>query len=126
MFNHSSTPNINYVRDYNTDSIAYITSRVVEEGEELCNFYGTKLWFEESDNIKDRRRFEDSEDQEGDPFLKMIGLDLGAEDGDRGKVIPEEELPFEALDISNLVQEEDLESVRISRLRGGTLSFLHR
>jgi len=35
---------------------------------------------------------------------------------DRGKVIPEEELPFEALDINNFVEEEDLESVRTGQL----------
>jgi tRNA-specific adenosine deaminase 3 len=116
-FNHSPTPNINYVRDYGVDSIRYITSRVVEEGEELCGFYGPKLWFEESDNIKDGcSPLEDSEDLEGDPFLEMMmDFDSGADVEDRGKVIPEEELPFEALDINNLVQEEDLDSVRTSR-----------
>jgi hypothetical protein len=36
----------------------------------------------------------------------------GAKIEDIRKVIPEEELPFEALDINNLVQEEDFESVR--------------
>lgn len=45
----------------------------------------------------------------------MIDLDLAVGVEDRGKVIPEEELPFEALVISNLVQEEDYESVRTSR-----------
>ena len=45
-----------------------------------------------------------------------MDLDLGAGVEDSGKVIPEEELPFEALDINNLVQEEDLESVRTGKL----------
>lgn len=35
---------------------------------------------------------------------------------DREKVIQEEELPFEALDINNFVEEEDLESVRTGQL----------
>ena len=47
--------------------------------------------------------------------LKMIYFDLGVNVEDRGKVIPEEGLPFQALDINNLLQEEDLESVRTSR-----------
>lgn len=42
----------------------------------------------------------------------MTDLDPGVEVGDIRKIIPEEELPFEALDINNLVQEEDFESVR--------------
>lgn len=45
-----------------------------------------------------------------------MDLDFGAGVEDSGKVIPEEELPFEALDINNLVQEEDLESVRTGKL----------
>ena len=45
-----------------------------------------------------------------------MDLDFGADVEDSGKVIPEEELPFEALDINNLVQEEDLESIRTGKL----------
>ena len=32
------------------------------------------------------------------------------------RVVPEEELPFEALDINNFVREEDLDSVRTGQL----------
>lgn len=46
----------------------------------------------------------------------MIGLDFRVDVKDPGKVIPEEELPFEALDINNFVLEEDLESVRTGQL----------
>jgi len=46
----------------------------------------------------------------------MMDLDFGVQVEDPGKVIPEEDLPFEALDINNLVQEEDLESVRVGQL----------
>ena len=112
LFNHSLTPNLNYIRDYNTGSIVYTTSREVEEGEELCTFYGTKLWFKDVNTKDDRSVLEDSEDREGHPFSKMMDLDSDVDVEDRGKVVTEEELPFEALDISNLMQEEDFESVR--------------
>lgn len=46
----------------------------------------------------------------------MVDPDFGTDIEDLGKVIPAEELPFEALDINNFVQEEDLESVRKGRL----------
>jgi len=46
----------------------------------------------------------------------MVNLYSGAGVEDLGKVVPEEELPFEALNINNLVQEEDLESVRTGQL----------
>jgi len=116
LFNHSSTPNLNYIRDYSTDSIKYTTSREVQAGEELCIFYGTKLWFEESVSTGNRcSRLQEGED-EGDPFSRMIGLGFGMDVEDLGKVIPEEELPFEALDINNFVEEEDLGSVRTGQL----------
>ena len=88
----------------------------MQAGEELCIFYGAKLWFEESVSTEDHHsRLQEIED-EGDPFSRMIGLDFGMDVEDPGKVIPEGELPFEALDINSFVQEEDLESVRTSQL----------
>jgi len=54
-----------------------------------------------------------------------MDLASGADAEDLGKVVPEEDLPFEALDINNLVQEEDLESVRTGQLeREGSLSVV--
>lgn len=41
-----------------------------------------------------------------------MDFDFDVDVEDPGKVIPEQDLPFEALDINNLAQEEDLESVR--------------
>ena len=46
----------------------------------------------------------------------MVDLDFGLDAEDPGKVVPEEELPFEVLDINNALQEEDLESVRTGQL----------
>lgn len=108
LFNHSPTPNLNYIRNYEADSIRYVTSKEVQAGEELCIFYGTDLWFEDL-NTKDRNS--PLEESEGDPFAKM-DLSPGVDVEDPKRVIPEEELPFEALDINDIVQEEDLESVR--------------
>lgn len=46
----------------------------------------------------------------------MVDPDFGADIEDPGKIIPAEDLPFEALDINNFVQEEDLESIRKGQL----------
>ena len=108
MFNHSPTPNLNYIRNYETDSIKYITSKEVQAGEELCIFYGTDLWFEDLSTKDCNSPLEESE---GNPFTKM-DLDPGEDVEDPKRVVPEERLPFEAIDINNLEQEEDLESVR--------------
>ena len=48
--------------------------------------------------------------------MKTMDLDSCADLEGSEKVVPEEELPFEALDINNLVQEEDLESIRTGQL----------
>jgi tRNA-specific adenosine deaminase 3 len=123
LFNHSPTPNLNYTLDYNTGSIKYTTSREVQAGEELSIFYGTKLWFEESVSTGDHHsRLQENED-ERDPFSEMMDLDFGMDVEDLGKVIPEEDLPFEALDMNNFVQEEDLESVRIGQLNPRGLPY---
>ena len=125
MFNHSATPNLNHIRDYETDSIKYVTTREIQAGEELCIFYGDKLWFEESGSTgNSNSQPQDSED-EGNPFSRMMDLDIDVDVEDPEKIVPEEELPFEALDINNFPQEEDLGSIRTSQLnRRGLLSAL--
>ena len=49
----------------------------------------------------------------GPRFSKTMGPDF---DVDLGKVVSEEQLPLEALDINNFVQEEDIEPVRAGQL----------
>ena len=46
------------------------------------------------------------------PPTEMLGLGFGVGLEDPTKVVPEEVLPFEALDVNDLLQEEDLKSVR--------------
>ncbi|KAH7922040.1 hypothetical protein BV22DRAFT_992990, partial [Leucogyrophana mollusca] len=46
LFNHSSSPNVSYTTDSREDRIRYTTTRLVDQDEELCIFYGHKLWFE--------------------------------------------------------------------------------
>lgn len=48
LFNHSSAPNVNFIRNFSTSTITFTTSRAVEPGDELCICYSadeTKLWF---------------------------------------------------------------------------------
>jgi hypothetical protein len=42
----------------------------------------------------------------------MTDLESSVDVGDPTEAVPEGELPFEALDINSLIQEEDIESVR--------------
>ncbi|WVR05762.1 hypothetical protein IAU60_002787 [Kwoniella sp. DSM 27419] len=48
LFNHSSSPNVNFIRNSKEGTIRFLTSRRVEPGEELCICYTAdekKLWF---------------------------------------------------------------------------------
>lgn len=50
MFNHSTLhQNVGWERDVNNKVIVYKTLREVEEGEELCISYGSRLWFKDAD-----------------------------------------------------------------------------
>ncbi|CCA73599.1 hypothetical protein PIIN_07551 [Serendipita indica DSM 11827] len=48
LFNHSSSPNVNYIKKKDMGYIEYTAARDLHVGEELCIFYGPNLWFEDS------------------------------------------------------------------------------
>ncbi|KAI8889877.1 protein methyltransferase [Backusella circina FSU 941] len=50
MFNHNSTPNVGFIRDFNNKLIRYVTLREIQPEEELCISYGNHLWFEDDDS----------------------------------------------------------------------------
>ncbi|KAG6336756.1 hypothetical protein ID866_2325 [Astraeus odoratus] len=49
LFNHSELPNVSYSIDTARDCIVYTSSRTIYPDEELCIFYGHKLWFDPVD-----------------------------------------------------------------------------
>ncbi|TXT13082.1 hypothetical protein VHUM_01483 [Vanrija humicola] len=78
LFNHSSTPNVNFVRNTAANTITFTTSRSVQPGEELCICYSadeTKLWFIPSQGLKPALS-----DDEGDGLKRLA--DLNVEDSD--------------------------------------------
>lgn len=62
MFNHSSKPNVGFIRDFKNGVIRYVTLREVKQDEELCISYGSNLWFECDDD--EQNTAEESEDDE--------------------------------------------------------------
>jgi tRNA-specific adenosine deaminase 3 len=51
LFNHSRTPNVNFIRNTTANTISFRTVKRVEPGEELCICYSadeSKLWFVDS------------------------------------------------------------------------------
>ncbi|KAI1797052.1 hypothetical protein LXA43DRAFT_985739 [Ganoderma leucocontextum] len=125
LFNHSQRPNVSYTIDHATDSIRYTTSQRVLPDEELCIFYGHKLWFNPVD-VADDVQVEAREERDdgwgglcgvGDDGNEtdVAGLSLfdGFAEGDPDQLIPEEELPFKRLKLTpDEQEEEDMDSVR--------------
>jgi SET domain-containing protein len=46
LFNHADPPNVEYRIKRSMQEIQYFACRTIEEGEELCIFYGHNLWFQ--------------------------------------------------------------------------------
>lgn len=75
LFNHSSSPNINYIRDYEKSVIRFTASRSIEPGEELCICYAadeSKLWFINSDEA--RQQGEEDDETELFPPEEVVEL----------------------------------------------------
>lgn len=81
LFNHSSAPNVSYTLDPTTESIRYTTTRRILTGEELCIFYGHKLWFDAVDTVHEPSNTADADVPVEDGFGGLAGLEMD-EDGD--------------------------------------------
>lgn len=118
IFNHSKIPNISYTMDPDTESIRYATTRVIEEGEELCIFYGHKLWFEPVDVEPEIRKSEEPDDGWGGLSLvggeETTGYDHLASllDGPDDDIIPDDQLPFTRMKLVDDEAEDDPNAVR--------------
>ncbi|KAL1677914.1 hypothetical protein EV122DRAFT_213210 [Schizophyllum commune] len=82
LFNHSSAPNVSYVLDPLTESIRYTTTRRILLGEELCIFYGHKLWFDAVDAADGPSNATDADLPVDDGFGGLAGLEMGTKDGE--------------------------------------------
>jgi tRNA-specific adenosine deaminase 3 len=108
LFNHSESPNVSFLLDTARESIRYTTVKDVEEGEEMCIFYGHKLWFEPAGL---RTAVTTTSEEENDGWGGLFGvLDSNNDD----EVVKEEDLPFEKL--KPPPEEETLESIRTGKI----------
>lgn len=118
LFNHSQTPNISYTLDPDTESIRYTATRTVREGEELCIFYGHKLWFKPTDIEPDSSTL--SENDDGWGGLSSISNEDDSDfdemphflEGHPDEIIPEDQLPFVRMKLLEDEAEDELSSVR--------------
>lgn len=96
MFNHSSSPNVNFLRNYDTNTIRFSASRTIQAGEELCISYAadeSKLWFVKTDptsasnsagaNGSMTTAVSDDEDSTVFPPIELLALDENEDAEDR-------------------------------------------
>lgn len=128
LFNHSSTPNVSYTLDHETESIRYTTSRIVTKDEELCIFYGHKLWFQDADGPSHSVA---TADDSIDPLAGLPLMDYEDQvpsgemsrpsellflEGDPDEIIPEAQLPFTRLKLVDDEEEDEIEHVRLGTI----------
>jgi tRNA-specific adenosine deaminase 3 len=120
LFNHSETPNVSYILDAFTDSIRYITAKLIEPGDEMCIFYGHTLWFDPVSSSQPCQVLnEENDDQWGGLTGISDDVDVGHfPDSDADEIIPVEDLPFIRVKVArDEDEEEDLSTVRTSKLQ---------
>ncbi|TDL23140.1 hypothetical protein BD410DRAFT_747098 [Rickenella mellea] len=115
LFNHSDNPNVQFSIDTSTESIRYTTTRRIEADEELCIFYGHKLWFHLAGQPSSAVALREKDGYENDDSLG--GLDILQDiycgsnpfkDGDPSDILQENELPFERI---RVIPEDDSDDI---------------
>ncbi|OWT41077.1 tRNA-specific adenosine deaminase 3 [Cryptococcus neoformans] len=69
LFNHSSRPNVNFIRSPSTKTIRFVTAKSISPGEELCICYTadeSKLWFTPARGEEEDNEVVEGESDEGD------------------------------------------------------------
>ena len=121
LFNHSQQPNVTYTLDSETESIRYTTTRKIEEGEELCIFYGHKLWFDVLDAGPSEFQLQEPDDGWGgltgvetteDDSSALDRLVSKYADGNPHEVVNEGDLPFTRIKLYRDDEEDELSAVR--------------
>ena len=105
LFNHSEYPNVSFSLDTKSECIRYTATRPISPDEELCIFYGHKLWFTPAEGQDDMT----GEVEAGDDWdaLRSISVEDAPENectnvrpqnpfagGDPKAILSDEELPF--------------------------------
>ncbi|OCF33284.1 hypothetical protein I316_05025 [Kwoniella heveanensis BCC8398] len=121
LFNHSSSPNVNFIRSTSNGTIKFLTSRRVEKGEELCICYiadESKLWFVPADQKQKQKQ----KQKQGRRRRRKNDHNGGCEDMSESESGPESESAGsssdsssdvdlgEAIDVEDLVDQDVLEA----------------
>ncbi|KAG2039624.1 hypothetical protein BDR03DRAFT_951649 [Suillus americanus] len=118
IFNHSSHPNVTYMIDPAHECIKYTSTRAINPEEELCIFYGHKLWFDlvdTAENLEPQVCLDQSDQSE---FLDILAIDIEVDEvepwvtGDPNDILEGDALPFIWKKLQIDEEEESMEDIR--------------
>ena len=113
LFNHSEAPNVSFSIGTSSNTIQYTVSRIVLSNEELCIFYGQRLWFQPAEAPIDVSVAADGLDREWKTINSVFCDPNPFLEGYQDDHVPESELPFRRTKVTPDDEEEDFEgSVR--------------
>jgi tRNA-specific adenosine deaminase 3 len=107
---------VSYFIDTYTDTIRFMTTRLINSEEELCIFYGHQLWFEPVEAAAQANTPTETESTKG----VWEGLCVTKEannmvDDFSPEVIPEDKLPCTRVTLTLDHEEEDLSTIRTGK-----------
>lgn len=119
LFNHSSHPNVTYTLDPAHECIRYTSARTINPDEELCIFYGHKLWFDPVD-ITETLEPQLPLDKHSQSDILAVDNKVGETrplgPGDPNDVLQIDTLPFIWKKLQIDEEEENMEDIRTSKL----------
>jgi tRNA-specific adenosine deaminase 3 len=95
---------VSYLLDSEHACIKFMTLRAIAPSDELCIFYGSKLWFDDKSSTVPVVG-EESEDE--DLLVGLAGLEWDEANGDSKALIPEADLPFEKVAVGESDEDEE-------------------
>ncbi|OJA16836.1 hypothetical protein AZE42_03632 [Rhizopogon vesiculosus] len=118
LFNHSTHPNVIYMLDRAHECIKYASARTINPDEELCIFYGHKLWFDPV-GIVETLEPQLSLDQHDQPaFFDILAIYDEADDtellgsSDPNDILESDALPFTWKKLQVDEEEENMDDIR--------------
>jgi tRNA-specific adenosine deaminase 3 len=129
LFNHSGQPNVSFSIDSARECITYTSARAINPNEELCIFYGHKLWFDPVDDMIhtiNSRCGTPGLNDEADPWGGLARIQGNTADVNAGtstklhksidELVEEEDLPFTWKKLSLQKEEEQIDDIELGKL----------
>ncbi|KAF8840763.1 cytidine deaminase-like protein [Paxillus ammoniavirescens] len=128
LFNHSGQPNVSFSIDSARECITYTSARTINPDEELCIFYGHKLWFDPVDDVVHTSNSQceiPGINDEADPWGGLARIQGNTADVNAGtstklhksidELVEEEDLPFTWIKLSLQKEEEQIDDIELAQ-----------